>query len=243
MTIPPQFSRGSPGPSLSPGYASLFPAGVVAAQMDTPGDVSLIAPLEASAVAKAVPKRIGEFAAGRLCARLALAELGVSNFPLLAAPDRQPLWPERIVGSITHTEGICAAVAAESSVFRGLGLDTERAARVKPDLWPRIFTEAERGWLESLERGTQAAAATLIFSAKEAAYKCQYPVTGERLGFCDLEVTVADWGCERGGLAFAATRPIKLSDLGAPRSGALMLQGAYRQHDEFVSTSAFLPAV
>ena len=55
--------------------------------MRVPGDASLLAPEEAAIVANAVPKRVGEFAAGRLCARRALAELGMSRaFPSWPRP-------------------------------------------------------------------------------------------------------------------------------------------------------------
>ena len=93
--------------TLSATFAGLLPAGVVAAELRTPGDPSLLEPEEALAVANAVPKRVQEFAAGRLCARRALAEFGVVDFPVRAARDRQPIWPEFLVGSITHTRG-CA---------------------------------------------------------------------------------------------------------------------------------------
>ena len=64
--------------TLSATFASLFPSGVVAAELRAPGDASLLWPEEAASVANAVPKRIQEFAAGRLCARRALAAMGVA---------------------------------------------------------------------------------------------------------------------------------------------------------------------
>jgi 4'-phosphopantetheinyl transferase EntD len=230
-------------PVLSPGYASLFPEGVVAAELRVAGDASLLAPEEAAIVANAVPKRVGEFAAGRLCARRALGELGIANFALKAAGDRQPIWPEGIVGCITHTEGMYAAVVAEHRLLRAIGVDTEAAASVKPALWPRILVAAELDWLASLERRARAAAATLIFSAKEAAYKCQYPLTGERLSFSDLEVTVAGWGRGRGALQVSARRPIALfRGTASGPSPPHVLTGVYRRHEEFVSAGVFLRA-
>ena len=96
-----------------------------------PGDASLLYPEEAVSVAKAVPKRVGEFAAGRLCARRALAEFGITGVPLTMAPDRAPVWPESMVGSITHTRGLCAAVVAERRRFASLGIDVEVAGDVE----------------------------------------------------------------------------------------------------------------
>lgn len=230
--------------ALWPGLASLFPDGVVAAEMQAPGDASLLAPEEAAVVANAVPKRVGEFAAGRLCARRALAELGIVDIPVGAAPDRQPIWPEGIVGSITHTDGLCAAVVAERKLMRGIGIDAEPAGSVKAELWRRILIRTELDWLASLEVHERAAAATLIFSAKEAAYKCQYPATGERLSFSDLSVTVSDWGAERGALRVTPTRAIALGRLTTPEiesAACCELPGAYRRNDGFVSAGIFLP--
>jgi len=98
---------------LSPTLSRLFLPGVVAADLRGPGDVKLLMPEEARYLGRAVPKRVREFAAGRLCARRALAEFGIVDFAVEVADDRQPVWPASMVGSITHTAGFCAAVAAE----------------------------------------------------------------------------------------------------------------------------------
>src|SRR5579859_734056 len=148
---------------LSPAIAGLFPPVVAAAELEGPGDLALLDPSERAAVAQAIESRAREFAAGRLCARRALAELGLEQ-PIPAASDRQPIWPQGIVGSITHTEGIAAAVVASRSRFAALGLDAERASRLKPELWPKICVEEEIAWLESIEGPERAAAAALIFA-------------------------------------------------------------------------------
>jgi len=225
-----------PGQAVSPAilsatFASLFPAGVVAAELRTPGDPSLLEPEEALAVANAVPKRVQEFAAGRLCARRALAEFGIVDFPVRAALDRQPIWPEFLVGSITHTQGICAAVLAARTRLAAIGVDTEVTVAVKRELWASICVAAELAWLESLEIAAPAAA--LIFSAKEAFYKCLYPLWGARLNFHDVRVTVSDWPNSQGVLDIAPARPIALP---------VAVRATYRLHEEFVSTAVFLPA-
>src|SRR5271154_3071548 len=128
---------------LSPTLANLFPPGAIAAEMREPGDPSLLLPAEAQYLGKAVLKRVQEFAAGRLCARALLAEFGIHDFPIKVADDRQPVWPETLVGSITHTAGLCAAVVAPRSVLRAVGLDSEVAGSVKAELWPSICTADE----------------------------------------------------------------------------------------------------
>lgn len=216
---------------LSPLIENLFPARVVAAEMRAAGDPSLLHAAEANVVLRAVPERVGEFAAGRLCARRVLAEFGVTDFPLLAAQDRRPQWPGHLVGSITHTTGFCAAVAAERVRFGSLGIDTEHAQGVKPELWPRICTERESAWVGSLDPHAQPRAVALIFSAKEAFYKCQYPVTEEHLNFWDLEVAPLDSCAASGSFAIAPKRRIAAP----PR------EGAFRFHEEFISTGVYLP--
>jgi len=237
-----QSTAGNPA-RLSATIAGLFPSGVVAAELRTPGDRSMLWPEEAQSVTNAVPKRIEEFAAGRLCARRALAEFGVTDFPLQVARDRQPRWPESLVGSITHTTGLCAAVVAERTRAMALGVDSEVVGVVGTHLWPTICAPAEMAWLDSLPRPERAAAATLIFSVKEAFYKCQYPLVGERLNFHDICVMPRGWGGSFGEFAVKATRPIAMFDRGArPLLATPPLFGSFRFHETFVSAGVFLPA-
>jgi 4'-phosphopantetheinyl transferase EntD len=247
LPINSQFTRpraaAAPNPAtLSTVLSELFPPDVAAAELRQAGDSSLLYREEAVSVAKAVPKRVGEFAAGRLCARRALAQFGITDFALKMAPDRVPVWPDSMVGSITHTRGFGAAVVAERRRFSSLGLDVEAAGGVKRELWRHICVPAESDWLESLPEAARACAATLVFSAKEAFYKCQYPVTGERMGFADLCVTLP--GSEAGGWdgAVAAvtatpTRPLAISAGREPR-----FEGSYRLHDGYICAGFYLPA-
>lgn len=236
-------NRHMPNPAtLSAGIAGLFPDGVAAAELKAPGDPSLLYPEESVSIAKAVPHRAEEFAAGRLCARRALAEFGITHFALKAGADRAPQWPESIVGSITHTGGFCAAAVAERRRFAALGLDVEVVGDLERALWPRICVAAELEWLASLTVPEQAPAAALIFSAKEAFYKCRYPATGERLNFADLCVGAVAFGAldDNGGqgtVIVTPTRPLKTAN-GAPPA----LPARYRFHDRYVSVGICLPA-
>jgi 4'-phosphopantetheinyl transferase EntD len=217
--------------------ASLFPVDVVVVARRSPGDPSDLMPAEALHIAKAAPKRINEFAAGRACARAALAAFGVTGFALRAAPDRQPLWPADYVGSITHTAGLCAAAVAPRGRVLALGLDSERKGAPTLDIWPTICRIEELAWVESLPSGLRAAAVTLLFSAKEALYKCQYPVTGEWLDFHDLSIAVPDWEQARGHFLVTATRAIRFA-----RLVPFPVTGRYAFHEEFVTTALCIPA-
>jgi 4'-phosphopantetheinyl transferase EntD len=224
-------------PSLSSRVCSLFPAGVVAAELREAGDPRLLLPEEAEHVGRAVPKRVQEFAAGRLCARRALAEFGIVDFPIRVAGDRQPIWPERIAGSITHTAGFCAAVVAERRRIGAIGLDSEVVGDVNAEIWPSICVPIETAWIDSLPAAQRPAAVTLIFSAKEAFYKCQYPLMRESLDFRDVSVEAAPWGgC--GGIF--TIHPIR--NLAIAKGLASPLQGRYLFHEQFVTAGMALAA-
>jgi 4'-phosphopantetheinyl transferase EntD len=209
----------------------------VAAELRAPGDPALLLPAEAACLGRAVKKRVEEFAAGRLCARRALAEFGIEDFALRVRSDRQPQWPATLVGSITHTQGLCAAVAAERRRFAGVGLDSEVVGHVKRDIWEKICVEREIDWLASLPGAGQSLAAALIFAAKEAFYKCQYPVTGEFLSFHDVEVDATKWGPERAEFSVRSTRPLAIDAF-----AAWPVTGRYRFHEGYVSAGVALRA-
>lgn len=124
---------------------------------------------------RAVPARLAEFAAGRAAARAALADAGLPPASIPMGADRAPIWPAGVFGSITHTEGVALAVAGRAP----LGLDAEPDADLPEDL------------IALVAPGHDARAARLIFAAKEAAYKCQYPITRQLLDFDALEISVA----------------------------------------------------
>ncbi|MFW5875177.1 MAG: 4'-phosphopantetheinyl transferase family protein [Myxococcota bacterium] len=162
----------------------LFGAGVVVEVDDPCRPASGLFAEEAASVRRAVDLRRREFAAGRRASRRALRLLGFAPRPIVARADRLPQWPPGCVGSITHTDRWCAAAVAPSRSHRSLGLDAEPARGLDAALWSAVLT-AEEG---QMLRGRPPVWARLLFSAKEAAYKCQYPLTGRMLGFHDLEV-------------------------------------------------------
>lgn len=173
-------------------------------------------PEERASIAKAVDKRRAEFGTARVCARRALARLGYAPMPLVPNKDRSPVWPGGVVGSITHTRGYCAVVVARDSELLSLGVDAEQDKTLTPDMIEMICTPHERTQL--FERD-----AVVYFAAKEAFYKCQYPLTQQFLGFQDVEL---DLDLASG--TFAA-RIIK-SDLDAPEWLAQLHGSFLREH-------------
>ena len=196
-------------PSVS--LARLFPAGVVAYECHAPFEPAALHPEEALCVARAVPKRVGEFAAGRACARAALARLKIEGFAVRMGAEREPLWPEGVVGSITHSGTFCGAALARSSSLLALGVDVEERTAVRADLWRAIATAQELEWLRQLPADRAQTMAALIFSAKEAFFKCQFPLTRQWLGFAHVTVQV-----DAEEFAVAPCRALALQSWAAP---------------------------
>ncbi len=169
-----------------PALPALFPPfvcyrGAAVSEDDLTGTGIEIPP----ALAAAVPRRRAEFVAGRLCARAALDALGATSTEVRRAADRSPEWPEGFVGSISHSSGLAFAAASRASDAQSLGLDVERI--VEPDLAQKlarvVATPGERDRFD-----LAGPYFSVVFSAKEAVYKCLYPLVREILEFTDVEL-------------------------------------------------------
>lgn len=169
-------------------FAQLLPPGVAVFETRAPDTAPPLLPEERQHVANAVPKRVREFRAGRACARAALKQLGIEGFALRPGERREPLWPPGVVGSITHTLGYAAAAAARTCSVRAVGIDAELSTSVERSFWGGIATSSELERLATLAEPAATAAASVLFSAKEAFYKCQFPLTGEWLDFLDVRI-------------------------------------------------------
>ena len=146
---------------------------------------------EESILGKAIPKREREFRSGRTAARKCMMELGIRPGPILMGEKREPLWPKGCVGTISHCGNYCIAIISPSAAgILSLGADIEQLGRVKAHLWPRIFTEREKTFLGALSQSEADSAATAMFSAKEAFFKLQHPLTRLWLEFLDAEVAL-----------------------------------------------------
>ncbi|MBS0419138.1 MAG: 4'-phosphopantetheinyl transferase superfamily protein [Proteobacteria bacterium] len=182
---------------LSPRIAELFPSRVVAVELTVEAPRSVLTEVELKSISHCANKRIDDFTRGRACARRGLRELGVEGFSLLSGDKREPLWPQDIVGSITHTTGFAAAVVAHRAQVQSLGIDCEVIESVGEDLWERICTPQERERLAQLSEAQARRQAALIFAAKEAFYKCQFPLSREWVGFEDVSIEIHDDGTLR----------------------------------------------
>ncbi len=149
-------------------------------------------PQETIAMTRAVPKRLYEFTAGRNAAREAMADLGVSPAAIPVGKDRAPIWPAGLSGSITHCPQWCIAAVARLADYKALGIDVEPATRLDEELVDIICTSAENEW--RTRQPDPLLAAKMIFSAKEAVYKAQYPLTGAVIGFDAMTLDITEKG-------------------------------------------------
>lgn len=166
--------------------AALFDRAVAVAVADPHQAQQPIWAEEARFVAQAVAKRQAEFAAGRNAARAAMRKLGGRNAAVPAGPDRAPQWPIGWHGSITHNDRWCLAAVTRGAAH--LGVDIEAATPLNPDLLSTICSPEERARIAGSDQAMQA---KVIFSAKEAAYKAQFPLTGVLFGFDHLDIVIA----------------------------------------------------
>jgi 4'-phosphopantetheinyl transferase EntD len=86
----------------------------------------------------------------------------------------------------------------------------------------------EIAWLEALPEPDQAKGGVLIFAAKEAFYKCQYPLTREWLGFHDVVMLPVEDGFEQGRFTILTLRSAAIS------ARAAQFVGRFRFADGFV---------
>ncbi len=168
---------------------ALFPdTGAVAVESFDPDDAAALLPEELRFTRTMAERRRRQFHHGRACARVALAKLGVMDRALPIGDGGQPVWPDGIVGSITHTDQTAAAVAARSADIASVGIDVESDEPLESELIPRICVVSE---LESMASEIDAQYhAKLVFSIKEAVYKCLWPHVRRFIDFTDVSVEI-----------------------------------------------------
>lgn len=169
---------------------TLFPLDVAIAESDPRLPSTPLLPDEECFVRDAGDGRRREFTAGRSAARRALSALGRPAAPIPAGGDRAPVWPEGVVGSISHCETLCLAAVASAQTYWAIGIDVEPAEALPEEILDTVCSPAEIAWLETRRTAERGLWARAIFSVKECAYKCQYPVTGRLIDFHAFEVAI-----------------------------------------------------
>ncbi|TDT97675.1 4'-phosphopantetheinyl transferase EntD [Streptomyces sp. 846.5] len=141
-------------------------------------------PQEAALIADSVESRRNEFATGRRLARQSLSRLGIADVPLLSGARGEPLWPDGVLGAITHCDGYRAAAVVRRSDLFSVGMDAERARPLPEGVFEAVSLPEERAAVAKLRHvAPEVPWEVLLFSAKESVYKTWFPLTGKFLEF------------------------------------------------------------
>ena len=114
--------------------------------------------------------RRAEFLAGRTAVRQALRALALPPLGIPMGPDRAPIWPKGVIGSIAHDERDAVAVVGHVSKHLCLGIDLEPAAPLPPDVSREVLTRGEPNGPGCESRA--------VFAVKETVFKAVYPLIG-----------------------------------------------------------------
>jgi enterobactin synthetase component D len=154
--------------------------GLFAGMTEELGDPGMSLP---PSIKRSSKKRQREFAAGRYCASRALQSAGHElDVDLSIGVDRLPNWPSGWIGSISHCTTVTIAIACQTSLHSGLGVDVEEwmDTQVAESIQFEIALPGEIALFPSLSSHQ---ALTLLFSAKEALYKALFPLARQFFDF------------------------------------------------------------
>ncbi len=169
----------------------VLPRAVVGSEVLGDPPEAVLLPEEAPVVARAVEQRQREFATGRLCARRALARLGVRPVPILPGPGGAPEWPDGVVGSITHCAGYRAAAVAWADDVASIGIDAEPHHTLPDGVLDAVASADDQHPLRRLAApDPQVHWDRVLFSAKESVYKAWFPHAGAMLDYDEADVTL-----------------------------------------------------
>ncbi|QFQ99383.1 4'-phosphopantetheinyl transferase superfamily protein [Streptomyces phaeolivaceus] len=183
----------------------IVPAGIAVAESFGDDPEAVLLPEEEEHATAMSDARRDEFATGRHQARRAALCLGIPPAPLLPGAKGAPVWPDGVIGSITHCRGYRAAAVGLSQRTRALGIDAEPDLPMTDGMLEAIALPEEReqnGALRRLHAGVSWD--RLLFCAKEVVYKVWSPLTGTWLGFDEAVITIAPGGTFRARILKAA---------------------------------------
>lgn len=206
----------------------LFPDPFVYVLTSAVGDAALacMSEREAAFIADAVPKRRREFATARALAREGLERFfGLHDFDLLNDKNRAPIWPQGIAGSLSHSS-TRAWVALVDATCGTIGIDGENRNKLERSLWHLILCDEEIAYLETLDTSIQERRALVIYSAKEALYKAQFPWTHKYVDFKAVQIRLD----EDGSLQCILQRDI------APLQSGFVARGRWSDETEVLTT-------
>lgn len=188
-------------------------------------------------------KRREDSSTSRACAHEALLTRGHRAAPIKG--DRgEPIWPDHVVGSLTHCRGYYGAVVAWSGDFRSIGIDAEPNTQFSAESHVAIDRSDELE-MAFTEAGSGIHAGEILFSAKEAVYKAWFPVARTRVGLLDVFAQLSADG------KFVVSASVRVGTNGLMNSitgrwnvsGGIVYAAAVIPDDRSMVTMGFAPAL
>lgn len=172
---------------------------------------------EGECIARAMPSRVAEFVTARRLAHDAMEGVGVVG-PVLRGARGEPIWPDGVVGSITHCPGLRAAAVCLARHWRGIGIDAEPERSLGREVARALVISDD-------ELAEDASDLALLLCAKEAASKARTSVQGVVGDFRHIAVRFHAPG------QFRASAP-----------DGLVMDGRWRRAEGFVLTQVTVAA-
>ena len=139
-------------------------------------------------LANAGRKRKAEHLAGRIAVAHALPDHAIPGI----GPSGEPLWPEGVSGSITHSgTQAMAIVVRHPTALVGIDCEAILAEREAREIQDGII-DAQEAMCLTRSGYPFALALTLAFSAKESLFKALFPQVKTYMGFDCARVTALD---------------------------------------------------
>lgn len=151
---------------------------------------------EMALIANAVTSRQKEFSTGRWLARQGLQQFGFPSQPIKMGNLRNPLWPESVLGTISHDADCCAVVLVQKQDFNGLGIGIDLVALLQrtgklDGLESMIMADTSE--LDAVDKLNLAVEpALLLFSIKESIIKALSFYLDDFIDMRLIEVFYAD---------------------------------------------------
>jgi 4'-phosphopantetheinyl transferase EntD len=132
--------------------------------------------------------RLRELRGGRAIARTGMRYFGANLGPLLPDYMGAPIWPTGLCGSLSHTQRHVAAFLGTSSEFESVGVDIDDG-RSLGEAKSDVATTDELDLMREVAQKNGTLAESVVFSVKEAIFKCQCPLTiDQTLDFLDIQL-------------------------------------------------------
>jgi 4'-phosphopantetheinyl transferase EntD len=142
---------------------------------------------------RSVEKRQAEYLAGRYCAKHALRAINLDAPAISSGKHREPLWPEGVVGSISHTNELAVACVSKSPHILGIGIDLEKIidSETCKKIERMILTNRDR---ENTPRMlmSEEKYCSLVFSLKESFFKAAFNQVGKYFDFDSISIIEVD---------------------------------------------------